>query len=225
MNAVDDVAHPRRLSAGATLQTWSFDAVERGRLLRPLILRRSPGGLRSAESLSLDDEAALIRALDGSGVPVPHVVHVLTPEDRLGDGFVMTRIEGETIPRKILRDAQFAGVRLLRDTLMPRLPADLVFQARVAANAIDLVAREITYGSDAERDARARMQALLGHDGSLPELESELAQRIRAGEFDLSDAAFAEHLWQSTLAKMAIDQPNYASYRREMQFRADTEQT
>jgi aminoglycoside phosphotransferase (APT) family kinase protein len=107
----DGIANLRRLSAGATLQTWSFDAVAGDTVLHPLILRRSPEGLRSAESLSLEAEAELIRVLDGSGVPVPTVVHTLAPEDNLGDGFLMTRIEGETIARKVLRDAQFAGVR------------------------------------------------------------------------------------------------------------------
>ena len=112
----DGIASLRRLSAGATLQTWSFDAMADGQLRHPLILRRSPGGLRSTESLSLEVEAELIRALAGSGVPVPTVVHTLTPVDGLGDGFLMTRIEGETIARKILRDPQYAVIR-------PRLTA------------------------------------------------------------------------------------------------------
>ena len=100
----------RRLSAGATLETWSFDA--RGEHLdHPLILRRSPGGLRSSESVSLSTEADLLRALAGSAAPVPEVVHTLRPEDGLGDGFLMTRIAGETIPRKILRDDTFAAIR------------------------------------------------------------------------------------------------------------------
>ncbi len=105
------IANLRRLSAGATLETWSFDAVDGDKVVHPLILRRSPGGLRSAESLSLDAEAELIRVLDGSGVPVPTVVHTLVSADGLGDGFLMTRIEGETIARKVLRDAQFASIR------------------------------------------------------------------------------------------------------------------
>ena len=105
------IANLRRLSAGATLQTWSFDAVADGTMLHPLILRRSPGGLRSTESLSLEVEAELIRALAGSGAPVATVVHTLVPQDGLGDGFLMTRIEGETIPRKILRDEEFAAIR------------------------------------------------------------------------------------------------------------------
>ncbi len=108
------IAGLQRLSAGATLQTWSFDAVGPG-LCHPLILRRSPGGLRGAESLPLPLEAALISAV-ARGNPdlaacLPEVVHSLTPDDALGDGFLMTRIAGETIPRKILRDAAFASVR------------------------------------------------------------------------------------------------------------------
>lgn len=111
-------ANLQRLSAGATLQTWSFDAVGDGGYQHPLILRRSPGGLRGAESLSLTLEAQLLRALAGSGVPVPEVLHSALPDDAIGDGFLMTRIAGETIPRKILRDAGFAEAR-------PRLVAQL----------------------------------------------------------------------------------------------------
>jgi aminoglycoside phosphotransferase (APT) family kinase protein len=105
------IANLRRLSAGATLETWSLDAVDGDAVLHPLILRRSPGGLRSTESLSLETEANLIRVLDGSGVPVATVVHTLIPADGLGDGFLMTRIEGETIARKVLRDSEFAAIR------------------------------------------------------------------------------------------------------------------
>ena len=101
-----------RLSAGATLQTWSFDVVAGDRLLHPMILRRSPDGLRTSESVPLEVEAEVIRALARSGVPVAAVVHTLTQEDSLGEGFLMVRVDGETIPRKILRDPQFAQVRL-----------------------------------------------------------------------------------------------------------------
>jgi Domain of unknown function (DUF6285) len=121
-------------------------------------------------------------------------------------------------------DILAAVSRLLRDTLMPRLPPEMVFQARVAANALDLVAREITFGETVEQEALARLQTLLGRDGSLPELESELSLRIRNGELDLHSEGLAEHLWQTTLAKMKIDQPNYASYRRELQARAGQQQ-
>ena len=121
-------------------------------------------------------------------------------------------------------DILVAVSRLLRDTLMPRLPPDTVFQARVAANALDLVAREIRFGENVEREALQRLQALLNRDGSLQELERELSLRIRNGDLDLQSDGLAEHLWQTTLAKMKIDQPNYAGYRRELQARAGQKQ-
>ena len=46
-----------------------------------------------------------------AGLPSPKVMHVLKPEDDLGTGFIMARVEGETIARKILRDEQFAKAR------------------------------------------------------------------------------------------------------------------
>jgi aminoglycoside phosphotransferase (APT) family kinase protein len=39
------------------------------------------------------------------------VLHVLQPHDGLGTGFIMQRVEGETIARKILRDEKFASAR------------------------------------------------------------------------------------------------------------------
>lgn len=100
----------RRLSAGATLETWSFDVTGPGQALE-MILRRAPGGLRAEGTLSLPDEARVIGAVAAAGVPAPAVRHVLVPADGLGEGFLMTRIPGETIARKVLRDAQFAQVR------------------------------------------------------------------------------------------------------------------
>lgn len=106
------IAGLKRLTAGATLQTWSFDAVDAaGAVVMPLILRRSPGGLRAGETLTLTNEAALVRFVAHHGVPVAQVVHTLVDADGLGDGFVMVRLAGETIPRKLLRDAEFANAR------------------------------------------------------------------------------------------------------------------
>ena len=51
-----------------------------------------------------------------------------TPQDELGTGFIMQRVEGETIPRKILRDEQFAQARpkLARQLGGSRWPASMV---------------------------------------------------------------------------------------------------
>ncbi len=104
----------KRLSGGASQETWSFDATTEGGSI-PLILRRAPGGKQgtSATAVPLETEASLIDLAGAAGVPVPTVVHVLTPEDELGHGFIMNRIIGETIARKILRDDEYARARPL----------------------------------------------------------------------------------------------------------------
>jgi aminoglycoside phosphotransferase (APT) family kinase protein len=62
-------------------------------------------------SAGLEVEAQLIAAAKNVGVPVPAIRYVLRAEDGLGAGFVMERLAGETLGRRIVRDARFAGAR------------------------------------------------------------------------------------------------------------------
>lgn len=103
----------RRLSGGASQQTWAFELGTAEEVALPLILRRAPGlqGPRDHGSAGLAAEAALIDAARALGVPAPAVCHVLQPADGLGQGFVMARIEGETLGRRIVRDARFDPAR------------------------------------------------------------------------------------------------------------------
>jgi len=50
----------------------------------------------------------------------------------------------------------------------------------------------------------------------LVELNRALADRIARGEADLQTPGLSDHLWQTTMDKLVVDQPNYASYRREL---------
>ncbi|MFN7054118.1 phosphotransferase family protein [Hyphomonas sp.] len=107
------VVNLRRLSGGASQETWAFEVASGGRT-DPLILRRAPGGAaaaRSSEAITLATEAALLNATAASGVPVPGVRHVSPPGSALGEAFIMNRVDGETIGRKILRDAEFEAAR------------------------------------------------------------------------------------------------------------------
>ena len=104
----------------------------------------------------------------------------------------------------------------LRDVAVPQLSGHASFHARVAANALDVVKRELELRPAAERDEHTRLKTLLRTDGSLEELNSLLSRRIADGELGLQTPGLAEHLWATTLAKVAIDQPTYASYRREI---------
>lgn len=109
----------------------------------------------------------------------------------------------------------------LRSELMPRLDGRLAFHTRVAANVLDIVRREIAEGLPAERAARARLAALLGHDGGAESLNTELCDRIAAGEVDPADPALTDHLWASTLETLTVDQPNYGTYRRALEIQVE----
>jgi aminoglycoside phosphotransferase (APT) family kinase protein len=106
------IANAVRLSGGASQETWSFDIVRPDGVIGA-ILRRAPSGYGAApeRAAGLNAEAALMQRAYKAGVPSPRVLHVLQPQDELGTGFIMSRVEGETIPRKVLRDDQFARAR------------------------------------------------------------------------------------------------------------------
>jgi aminoglycoside phosphotransferase (APT) family kinase protein len=105
------LAKLRRLSGGASQETWAFEA-DGPAGATPLILRRAPGGERQHESaVGLEGEAELIRLARAAGVPEPEVHYVLKPDDGVGRGFIVAFVEGETLGRKIVRDDAFAEAR------------------------------------------------------------------------------------------------------------------
>ena len=97
---------------------------------------------------------------------------------------------------------------------LPALEGHTAFHARVAANALAIVERQLRLGAESEAAERLRLRALLGRDGSLAELNRELCARIRSGELGLATPGLAEHLRATTLAKLAVDQPHYSGYLR-----------
>jgi aminoglycoside phosphotransferase (APT) family kinase protein len=108
----------RRLSGGASRLTSSFDLVAATGEVQPRILQQDRGdGLTQGAKAAI--EAVLLRAAGAAGVPVPAVVAAGAP-DGAADGdhgalgpswLVVERIEGETIPRKLLRDPEWAQAR------------------------------------------------------------------------------------------------------------------
>jgi aminoglycoside phosphotransferase (APT) family kinase protein len=104
----------RRFSGGASRETWGLDAVDARQRVHPLVLRRDPSGRPGATGNGI--ESSVLSAAEQAGVPAPRVRAFLTDDDGLGAGFLMDRIDGETIPRRILRDDAYAVAR-------PRLAA------------------------------------------------------------------------------------------------------
>ena len=108
-----------RESGGASRQTWSFDAVVDG-TRHGLILRRDPPILGAPRAKAETDrsvssdrgtEFRVLRAAFEAGVRAPEALFELAPDDGLGEGFVMRRIGGTAIARKLLRDAPYEDDR------------------------------------------------------------------------------------------------------------------
>jgi hypothetical protein len=103
----------------------------------------------------------------------------------------------------------------LRNDIAPLISGHQAFKLRVGINALDLVVRQLTQAAPAEGAELVRLRELLGQDGELLELNRALAGQIASGGVGLETPGLSEHLWQTTLDKLAVDQPNYASYKRE----------
>lgn len=103
----------------------------------------------------------------------------------------------------------------LRADIAPQVSGHAAFKLRVALNALDLVTRQLTLEEGGDAAEAARLSKLLGVDGPLFDLNRALSARIAAGEMDAATPGLVDHLWQTTLDKLAVDQPNYAAYRRE----------
>ena len=121
-------------------------------------------------------------------------------------------MQDEPTPEELLK----AVADFLRNDIAPVISGHNAFKLRVSINALERVARQLALESCSDVAEAARLSRLLGMQGSLTELNRVLADRIAKGELDLQMPGLADHLWQTTMDKLAVDQPNYASYKREL---------
>jgi aminoglycoside phosphotransferase (APT) family kinase protein len=99
------VGELERLPGGASREIWAFNADG-----RELILRRDPPGRPSAPG-TMAVEAAAMRAAARAGLAVPEVVLVDDGRVLATAGLIMSRVPGEAVARRILRDDDFAPAR------------------------------------------------------------------------------------------------------------------
>src|SRR6187397_2610913 len=100
----------------------------------------------------------------------------------------------------------------LREEATPALDRSdprLAFQMRVAVNSLAILEREGRLGPQADSREHDRLKKLLGRDGTLAELNRELARQLRAGERDASDSELMAHLDATTADKIAIANPRW----------------
>ncbi len=121
-------------------------------------------------------------------------------------------MQDEPTPEELIE----AVADFLRNDIAPVISGHNAFKLRVSINALDLVTRQLALERGSDTAEVSRLTQLLGIQGTLGELNRALADRIASGEADLQTPGLADHLWQTTMDKLAIDQPNYAAYRREL---------
>lgn len=102
-----------------------------------------------------------------------------------------------------------AAIDYLERELLPSLAGYHRFQCRVTVNVLAQVRRELALAPGQADAERARLVALLGHPGDRDALSRELAARIRAGELALDDPALLDHLRQSLVEALRINNPRW----------------
>jgi aminoglycoside phosphotransferase (APT) family kinase protein len=113
----------RPLPGGASRELWSLDVryeTDGVSVHLPLVLRRDPSAAATSPGR---DEFELLRAAAADGVPVPRV-HWLGDDPILGGPFfLMARVDGETLPRRLLRDDAYADARRVMTAQLGRILA------------------------------------------------------------------------------------------------------
>jgi hypothetical protein len=125
-------------------------------------------------------------------------------------------MQDQPTPSEILA----AVAAFLKEEVAPGTTGRLSFNARVAANALEMARRQLATAPAAEAAELSSLKTILGEDGDLVALNVEFARRLATGELDLTTPGVADHLWATTLAKLAVDQPSYWGYRAALTDRA-----
>ena len=148
---------------GGSNQTTFFD-VEEGAAIRRLVLRQETYTGTLSPFIRPNWQFALLAAAFRSGVPVPEPHFLLEENDGLGRGFAMARVDGEALPRPILRDPEFAAVR-------PRL-AGQCGEILAAIHAVDTSGLDFLPEIPESRDVLLAQRDRLDHYGEAhPALE------------------------------------------------------
>ena len=122
------------LAGGASMEAWAVDAeTPQGAL--PLLLRRGAGGRIFRDALSLADEHRVLLAAWTTGVKVPRPYGYLG--ELLGrEAFVMERLTGETVGRRLVTRPEFAAARAL---LPLQMAEELARIHSIAAEPLDFL--------------------------------------------------------------------------------------
>ncbi|HAT25962.1 MAG TPA: phosphotransferase family protein [Gammaproteobacteria bacterium] len=116
------------------------------------------------------------------------------------------------IPRT---DELLVSVRdFLRNDVMDETTGRANFLSRVAANSLDIVLRELTLGPVHQALELERLQALFQSEEGLEALKRRLVTELRDQQISLDNEALQNHLRQTVVNQLAIDQPKYSGFKK-----------
>ena len=93
------------LTGGASKEIWKFEVQDTDEI-KQYILRKG-SGIEGPLAIKTSDEALLQQEVKKINAPVPEIVAVSSLDEELGDSYIMKFVEGESIPRKVLRDNEY----------------------------------------------------------------------------------------------------------------------
>jgi aminoglycoside phosphotransferase (APT) family kinase protein len=107
------LASVNQLTAGASQQTFRLTVEATSGEASIYAFRRAQPDLESSSYGQLPPslEVELLKLAADGNVPVPEIHHVLTPEDGLGDGYIMEWLDGETMGQRIIKLPELAKAR------------------------------------------------------------------------------------------------------------------
>ena len=116
-------------------------------------------------------------------------------------------------------DELLSSVRdYLRNDVMTATEGRLNFLARVASNSLDIVLRELSLGAPQRALELERLRALLDSNDDLESLSWRLVHALRDGSMPLDNPGLADHLRQTVVNQLAIDQPSYSGMKNAVGF-------
>jgi aminoglycoside phosphotransferase (APT) family kinase protein len=121
---------------------------------------------------------------------------------------------GSTIDMPAIDELTVSVRDFLRDDVMKATEGRTSFMARVAANSLDIVLRELDLGPKHLDGERARLHELFPDtsETDIMALRWRLVDALRSGEADLDDPAVHQHLRTTVVNQVGIDQPSYSGY-------------
>lgn len=105
----------------------------------------------------------------------------------------------------------------LREDVMGATSGRTQFMARVAANSLDILLRDMSIGPALRAAEHTRLRAIMGHAGNREALRWELVRALRDGSMALDTAGLVDHLRATVTGELAIDQPSYSGFKTALQ--------